>query len=451
MKKQHLIPVMTVGVLSMAFPVAAAEDELIYGTAALTYAEYYSGDVSSVDGLDAVSSATVGKAATFSNESTDFIDADTNKDGYHILGVQNVNVAVSADELEAYKALNDTFVELDEVPAQYKPVSVVDGKAVYSETHLNIADTVSDAELEVITDSHWGDYQINVVESSTAYIRNTREDEGFAINSGIQGIILETESGLKVGMEYMQSIWVQPWEISWNVSVDNSHNTELVYDNLDELDKLMGETVKKITFLNQNDAYVYEFEGAYIPVKFEGSLAAADAACSDGSLEITTEGLPDDYSPVWSAEGLEAGVEDNVLSWDKALPGSYTLKLEDESGIYAPLSASFILSTDILPVEFDADTLSVVPAEGADKELAAAFLANLASVTVNDKSYSAFGRGAAVIIDSEGALDTGAAVVNGRGEDAVTTEIFPESGEYMITAVSTGFTGELTFTANIEK
>ena len=451
MRKNHLLTIAALTVFTAAFAANASADEMVYGTATLTYAEYYSGDVSSTAGFDAVSSATVGKYAMFPDADNDFTDAETNKDGYHIMGIKNVNVAVPAEDLEAYKALNDTFAELDEAPAQYKTVSIADGAVTYSAIQLNIADTVTDAELEVVTDSHWGDYQVNVKETSTSYIRNTREDEGFAVSSGIQGIIVETETGLKVGMEYMQSIWVQPWEISWNVSVDNSHNTELVYDNLDELDKLMGEKITKITFLNRDDAYVYEFEGAYLPVKFEGSLAAADAACDEGSLEITVEGLPKDYEAAYSVRGFEATIEENTLSWESALPGSYTLTVSDDSGVYAPMSASFILSTDILPVAFDEKSMSVIPAEGADEELAAAFIANLSTVTVNDSRYNASGRGAAVIIDSEGMLDTEAAVVSGRGENAVTTEIFPESGEYTITAVSTGFTSELTFTVQIEK
>ena len=451
MKTNYWLPLLALTVTAASSSVSASADELVYGTATLTYAEYYAGDVSSTEALDAVSSATKGKYNMFANEYTDFVDEETNKDGYRILGVSNVNVAVAAEDLEAFKAINDSFVELEEAPAQYKPVTIEDGAAVYGETVLNVADTVTDAALEVVTDSHWGDYQINVLEDSTAYIRNTREDTGFAIGGGIQGIIVETESGLKVGMEYMASIWVQPWEISWNVSVDNSHNTEIVYDNMAELDKLMGETVTKITFLNQDDAYVYEFDGAYIPVKFAGSLSAADAAYTDGSLAVTAEELPEDYEAAYEVSGLEAVVEDGALTWESALPGSYTVTVSDAAGVYAPMSASFTLTTDELPVSFDEETLSVVPAEGADEELAAAFIANLASVTVNDNRYNASGRGAAVIIDSEGVIDTEAVSVSGRGENAVTTEIFPESGEYSLSVESTGFTQALEFTFSLEK
>lgn len=78
------------------------------------------------------------------------------------------------------------------------------GSPVYSATQFNVADTVTDATAELLTGTNWGDYQINVTGGATAHLRNTREDEGFDIGSEIQGIILETDSGLKVGAEHLR-------------------------------------------------------------------------------------------------------------------------------------------------------------------------------------------------------------------------------------------------------
>lgn len=228
-----------------------AGDAMVFGTATLTYAEFYSGDVSSTDNFDAVTSATTSKYGIMPNMATDFVDETANADGYHITGVKNVNVAVPASELEAYKAVNDSFVPIDgEAPAQYKTVSMEGGKPVYSATQFHVADTVTDATAELQTGTSWGDYQINVTDGAKVHLRNTREDEGFDIGGEIQGIILETDSGFQVGMEHLQSIWVQPYEVSFNVLADNTHNTHISgFDNLPELSKLVGETVTKITIL----------------------------------------------------------------------------------------------------------------------------------------------------------------------------------------------------------
>jgi hypothetical protein len=218
---------------------------------------------------------------------TDFVDETKNANGYNILGVANVAVAVNEKDVDAYKAINSTFEVTSEAPAQYKIATVKDGKADYSATVFNIADTVKDAKAELQTGTNWGDYQINVTDGAKTYLRNSREDEGFAINSQIQGIILETSSGLKVGMEYLQSIWVQPYEVSFNVPSNNTHNTHIVgYDNLNELAKLVGENVTKITYIMPTETYVYEFDGIYIKPSYSGEFSAA---ISGDSLTVTPD------------------------------------------------------------------------------------------------------------------------------------------------------------------
>jgi hypothetical protein len=77
-------------------------------------------------------------------------------------------------------------------------------------------------------------------------------------------------------MEYLQSIWVQPYEVSFNVPSNNTHNTHIVgYDNLNELAKLVGENVTKITYIMPTETYVYEFNGIYIKPSYSGEFSAA--------------------------------------------------------------------------------------------------------------------------------------------------------------------------------
>ena len=324
--------------------------EYVFGTATLSYAEFYSGDVSSVDSYDAVASATTGKSEIFQNMVTDFVDETTNADGYHITGVKNVNVAVPADQVDAYKAINDSFVEADVEPEQYKVVTVEDGKAKYSETNFAVADTVTDADAQLLTGTVWGDYEIDILETSTSYIKNTREDGDFKIDGNIQGIILETESGLKVGMEYLQSVWVQPYEISFNVASDNTHNQRMTFDNLDELSKLEKETVTKVTFINQNDTYVYELDGVYVKPVYKD--AKATAVVDEKAETITLSDVPEDFeNPTVTAtyvvgEGREAirtevcsaAVADSVQMDSAALKeakaageGSYTIVISSDN------------------------------------------------------------------------------------------------------------------------
>lgn len=331
---------------------AIPETGMVYGTATLTFAEYYAGDVSSVDGygLDGITSATVDKHVSFNNGMyTNYTEDKT--DGYNILGVKNVNVAVDAADYPAYVALNPTFKISRSVPAQYKTVTIVDGKAVYSATNFNVVDTVTDATATLKTGSTWGDYEIDVTEHSTAYIRNSRSDEGFAINAYIQGTILETESGLKVGMEFLQSMWVQPWEISFNVSPESTLNAHIAgWDNLDELSKLVGEKVTKIIFIMPDSTYIYEFDGIYIKPVYPDQADVA-ASFTAGSAEVAISGVPEDLEDVTvtitcgsgrGATTVASAVEirDGKVTMDSAYDDTQTYTVKVSSSNYADLVAA---------------------------------------------------------------------------------------------------------------
>ena len=313
--------------------------EYVFGTATLTYAEFYSGDVSSTDSYDGVSSATTNKYEIFPNMDTDYVDETTNAEGYHINGIKNVNVAVPTDEVDAYKAINDTFEKSeDQNPAQFKVVKIEGDKAIYSKTNFNIVDTVTDANVEFMSGTVWGDYQLDIIENSTSYLKNTREDGDFAIDSNVQGVILETESGLKVGMEYLQSVWVQPYEISFNISADNTHNTHVSYDNLTELDKLENQVIKYVTFINQNDTYVYEFDGIYIKPVFRDADVTAEVKESEETVAISNipEGLENanvtvTYIVGEGRESVRTVVYEGVFDESIALDGN-ALKEAKQSG-----------------------------------------------------------------------------------------------------------------------
>ena len=390
MKKGFLLTAAMACVLALAACGAdttdAASENLVYGTATLTYAEFFSGDVSSTDSFDAVSSATTSKYEIMPNMDTDFVDETANADGYHITGVKNVNVAVSEADYEAYQACNPTFVPTEgEAPAQYKVVTMEDGAAVYSETHFNIADTVTDATAELVTGGTWGDYQINVTDGAAALLRNSREDE-FDINSEIQGIILETESGLKVGMEHMQSIWVQPYEVSFNVLDDNTHNTTIAaYDNLTELSKLVGETVTKITYIMPNAAYVYEFDGIYIkPLYTEEVTASVSEGYDAVTLSISDFGdFENGKLTVTYTLGSGRNKEITTLLETALVDGTdtYTLDVSALAGLDAGGTYGAVISSDTY-----ADVTVALPISQGQKAALADLVATAQDLLKEDAS-----------------------------------------------------------------
>lgn len=275
----------------------------IYGTSNLTYKEFYSGDVSSTDSFDVVTTASTSKYSVLSNAWTDYEKESAEAaGGYHVKGVANVNVAVdsvlyieSAILKDANKELSKAYEEASDItlnenptqaPSQYKTLQK-DGSYV---SNNNTVTTVTDAPATLATASTWGEYEISVTEKSTKYLRTTRSDEGFSINSTIQGIILETTDGYKVGLEHLANIWVQPYKLSFNVNNEAGTTGIAKSDNTAEFKKLVNKTINKITYVTPEGNYVYTFaDGIFIKPAYSEEISGT---FSDDMKAFTLNNLP---------------------------------------------------------------------------------------------------------------------------------------------------------------
>lgn len=242
-----------------------AEKVYGYGTMTMTYQEFYAGDVNNAGDIDAVSSATTTKNTLFSNADT----TEPTESGYQIKGVKNVPVRVmesASEELKTRVSFNEKETEL---PTQYK---LIDRNGIGAFIY-NIKDTVSDASFELNTNSRWGDYEISIIEKSTTYLRNTRSEikdeetkEEFEIGSKLQGVILETAKGYTVAALHLQNIWIQPYKLAFSLEGNVNSN---------EFKKLEGETIRKVTYIIEDAAYVYDFgeQGIYIKPVYQGEIS----------------------------------------------------------------------------------------------------------------------------------------------------------------------------------
>ena len=259
----------------------------IYGTSNLTYKEFYSGDVSSTGSFDVVTTASTSKYSVLSNAWTDYEEESAEATGgYHVKGVANVNVAVDSDFYVESAILKDANKELSkayeeasditlnenptQVPSQYKTLQ---NNGSYVSNNKTVT-TVTDAVPTLTTGSTWGEYEIDVVETSTKYLRNSRQDEGFPVNSTIQGIILETTEGYKVGLEHLANIWVQPYKLSFNVNNEAGTTGIAKSDNTAEFKKLVNKTINKITYVTPEGNYVYTFaDGIFVKPAYSEEIS----------------------------------------------------------------------------------------------------------------------------------------------------------------------------------
>ncbi len=423
---------MALALQAVPFAAAAEDAAYIYGTMDIPYADFYQAelaDSSNAYAVDAVSSATNTKWAK--NGEGELFEgsyhSEAAEDGSgQILGV-TYPVALTQADLDALGENNFNFTALETAPEAYKIVTLNDGKAEFSAVQ-DAAPQAFEAEINLSTETPWGDYVISV--------NAAPEDMG-----AIYGAVLKTEEGHAYAMRHEQNIWRGQFAWSSGIKITEPHGNSLDFENYKTL---MGETINEIVYIAKSGYYTVSTE-TYVPVKFENTLTVENGAAGTNSVNLTQEGFPEDYQSAYEiAENFSVG-EDGIIAYTDAQPGTYTLTVSDSNEKYAPVSASFVLSTEDLPVAFDAATSKLIPAENFTQEQADNFLANLAKVSVNDKEYSASGKGSVAVINKDGTLNLEAA--SGRGDTA--TPVFnAEDGAYTLTVTATGYDTPLTFTFN---
>ncbi len=329
---------------------------------------------------------------------------------------------------------NETYAyyPLTEAPANYKEVSMdKDGKLVFSEVKGQKAEALTGVTAELLTQSSYGDYQLN--------LDGLPEDK--ITSSNVNAVVVKTTDGTAYGMRHLENIWrgnELAWSTGYTESVHGCPTSSAHYASM------MGKTIDSIEYYTTNGLYTIDVNDLYVPVKFaktEDAVKVADADISAGETAIELN-LRDDFDPEYTVEGLNVKVEGNVLTFkaDSSInPGKYTLTVKDKNRKYADLKTTFILSTTDMPATYDADNKKLTVAENSNKEAFNTYIGNITSVNVNGTDYAARGKGSVKIIDKDGTLVTDAAPFK---DAAVGTE-------FQITVTSTGYTTPLTFTYKV--
>lgn len=463
------VTVYATGYQDFTFTVDNEPEQYVYGTMNLPYADYYYGELGNktdtTDGkisydadlagnagmraegtYDAVTSATGKKWNSMFADTTYSSEADENGGG-KILGVSGVEVAIEQslyDQLTADAKDSKTSGVLGSLFAGFTPnedQTVVPAayKQLFADGTLS-ATITAEPEVDLTnvtptlkTDSKYGDYQLNM--------------DGLDLGEGnlVYGVIVKTKTG-SYGMLQLENIWQGGSKLAWSAGF----KTKEVHGNSlrsTPYAATSGDTIVEISYLTSKGEYsVHLADGLYLPKKHNGTVTAESVAVAAGSIPVTLADLPEDFSAAVSADTLTgAAYADGKMTFDakSVLPGSYTITVSDESGVYAPISTSVILTTDAMPAAYDAEKGAVVAAKGASADDLAAYLKNVSKVTVNDTAYNATGKHGVKIIDPT----TGEIQADAKTRDGA---VFTKSGTYKLTVEATGYTTPLTFEVEIE-
>ena len=419
---------------------AGVAEEYAYVTMNVPYDDFYKAEgVTAVNGVDAVTSATMRKSrmntADGLTAGTYYKTAEDEKSDAIRGVVCTVRVAKSdLAKLNASLTEHDDYyyTTLDSVPENYKELTIgKDGSYSFGKTTAAVdTETLKDTTVTFKTSSKYGDYQMK-------FSTNVLEKIGRAY-----GATVTTTDGTSYAMRSLENVWNgKSLELAWSVGfTTTAHGNPLVSD---DYVSMMGKTIKSVAFYTV-DGKIYSLDcEQYVPVKFATENFTVENALADsGSTSVEMKDFPKDYEAeykVTDAKGNElegASVKDGKLIWTGTpANGKYTLTVSDKSGKYASFSTTFELQTSAMPAAYQASNLRVAGADGASAEELNSFLSNVSSVTVNGESYAASGRGSVAVINSKGFVDLTASPFTGM-----------KAGDtYKISVKATGYAKTLDF------
>lgn len=445
-----------------------ALDKYVYGTANLSYADFYYGELKDVkedttldltsdkaasyreSGMyDAVSSATTNKYKNYF--SSTYSEDNTNEQGGSIIGIKDVNIAVPTSLYEnAKKAISDNkecsnkLLEIissmklsDTTPSEYK---ILNGDGTLTAMKSEVIEDTSDT-LTIKTQSSYGQYEVDPVTSENSPLSN------LDAKKSLLGIIVEDEDGTKYGMEHLENIY-GGGKFSFAVTdgFKEKHGNTIDYKRHEDL---QGKTIKKVTYLVKNGADIVINTNLKCKT-LAGSdsiKATANDNFKDGAtVSVDTTAVPSGSTYALSSvsmgktvltEGTDYTYANNTLTikaTDHTGAGSYSMVFTDDT--YSDIVASFTLESGYKTgdISINKNNQVTLPADVNFKK----YVNNITSIKINGVEKT--GKGgikATDLFDADGNINFNAAI---KGKDGSSTPVFADkSASYTIELTSTGY------------
>ena len=444
-------------------------DKYVYGTANLSYADFYYGELNDVkedaeinldvedkaasyreSGMyDAVSSATTNKYKSFF--SSTYSEDNTNGQCGSIIGMKDVNIAVPTSLYEnAKKAISDKkecsnkLLEIissmklsDTTPSEYK---ILNGDGTLTAMKSDVTEDTSDT-LTIKTQSSYGQYEVDPVTSENSPLSK------LSAKDSLLGIIVEDKDGNKYGMEHLENIWVGgKFAFAVTDGFKEKHGNTIDYK---RHESLQGKTIKKVTYLVKDDAdIVINTDLKCKTLAGSDSIkATANDNFKDGAtVSVDTTAVPSGSNYTLSSvrmgktvltEGADYTYANNTLTikaTDNTGVGSYSMVFTDNT--YSDIVASFTLESGYKTgdISINKNNQITLPA-GVSFEK---YVNNITSIKINGVEKT--GKGgikATDLFDADGNINFNAAI---KGKDGSSTPVFADkSASYTIELTSTGY------------
>lgn len=441
----------------------------VYGTANLSYADFYYGELNDVKedaeinldvedkaasyrerGMyDAVSSATTNKYKSFF--SSTYSEDNTNGQGGSIIGMKDVNIAVPTSLYEnAKKAISDKkecsnkLLEIinsmtlsDTTPSEYK---ILNGDGTLTAMKSEVTEDTSDT-LTIKTQSSYGQYEVDPVTSENSPLSK------LSAKDSLLGIIVEDKDGNKYGMEHLENIWVGgKFAFAVTDGFKEKHGNTIDYK---RHESLQGKTIKKVTYLVKDGADIVintNLKCKTLAVSDSIKATANDNFKDGATVSVDTTAVPSGSNYTLSSvsmgktvltEGADYTYANNTLTikaTDHTGVGSYSMVFTDNT--YSDIVASFTLESGYKTgdISINKNNQITLPA-GVSFEK---YVNNITSIKINGVEKT--GKGgikATDLFDADGNINFNAAI---KGKDGSSTPVFADkSASYTIELTSTGY------------
>lgn len=444
-----------------------APDKYVYGTANLSYADFYYGELNDVkedttldltsdkaasyreSGMyDAVSSATTNKYKSFF--SSTYSEDNANGQGGSIIGIKDVNIAVPTSLYEnAKKAISDNkkcnnkLLEIigsmklsDTTPSEYK---ILNGDGTLTAMKSEVTEDTSD-KLTIKTQSSYGQYEVEPVTSENSPLST------LTARDSLLGIIVEDEDGTKYGMEHLENIWIGgKFSFAVKDGFKEKHGNTIDYE---RHEALQGKTIKKVTYLVKDGAdIVINTDLKCKPLASSDSIkATANDNFKDGAtVSVDTTDVPfgSNYSlssvsigKTVLTEGTDYTYTNKTLTikaTDNTGVGSYSMVFTDDT--YSDIVVSFTLESGYKTGDISIKNNQVALPDGVNFEK---YANNITSIKINGVEKTGKG-GIRVtdLFDADGNINFNAVI---KGKDGSSTPVFADkSASYTIELTSIGY------------
>ena len=444
-----------------------ALDKYVYGTANLSYADFYYGELNNVkedttldltsdkaasyreSGMyDAVSSATTKKYKSYFSNT--YSEDNANGQGGSIIGIKDVNIAVPTSLYEnAKKAISEKkecsnkLLEIigsmklsDTAPSEYK---ILNGDGTLTAMKSEVREDTSDT-LTIKTQSSYGQYEVDPVTSENSPLSN------LDAKNSLLGIIVEDEDGNKYGMEHLENIYHEgKFSFAVTEGFKEKHGNTIDYK---RHEALQGKTIKKVTYLVKDGADIVintNLKCKTLAVSDSIKATANDNFKDGATVSVDTTAVPSGSNYTLSSvsigktvltEGTDYTYTNKTLTikaTDNTGVGSYSMVFTDDT--YSDIVASFTLESGYKTGDISIKNNQVALPDGVNFKK---YVNNITSIKINGVEKT--GKGgikATDLFDADGNINFNAAI---KGKDGSSTPVFADkSASYTIELTSTGY------------